>query len=404
MRNELPTLYKKDTTGKIRQWSVIADGNKFWSEQGAVDGKIVVNKPTVTSPKNVGRSNETTAEEQAIAEAKAKWEKKKGGEYFESIKAANGEKRFFKPMLADKFDDREKDLKYPVITQPKLDGIRCITYLQDGELVAKTRAGKPLESIPHILEELESFFAENPDAVLDGELYNHDLKNDFNKIISLVRKQKPVRSASDTDKSFDMKLAYFDEAFSEAKDKVQYWFYDAPRIGDYTESELFSVRFYDLAGPMANFFHQRTRGQKLTSSLVAVPTYECSNFDEVDEYYNEFMSEGYEGQMVRVDFAYENKRSKKLLKRKDFTDSEYLVIGIDEGDGNRAGTAKHLVCKDESNGKVFNSNIKGTHEYLAEILENKDYYIGQQATIKYFELTPDGIPRFPYAIAFRDYE
>ena len=276
--------------------------------------------------------------------------------------------------------------------------------MKDGVLVAKSRAGKPIESIPHVLEELESFFAENPDAVLDGELYNHALKNDFNKIISLVRKQKPVRSASDTDKSFDKKLAKFEEALSEAKDKVQYWIYDAPRIGDYTESELFSVRFYDLAGPMANFFHQRTRGQKLTSSLVAVPTYECSNFDEVDEYYNEFMSEGYEGQMVRVDFAYENKRSKKLLKRKDFTDSEYLVIGIDEGDGNRAGTAKHLVCKDESNGKVFNSNIKGTHEYLAEILENKDYYIGQQATIKYFELTPDGIPRFPYAIAFRDYE
>jgi DNA ligase-1 len=139
MRNELPTLYKKDTTGKIRQWSVIADGNKFWSEQGTIDGKIVVNKPTVTSPKNVGRSNETTAEEQAIAEAKAKWEKKKGGEYFESIKAANGEKRFFKPMLADKFDDREKDLKYPVITQPKLDGIRCIVQKTDNGIEAFTR-------------------------------------------------------------------------------------------------------------------------------------------------------------------------------------------------------------------------------------------------------------------------
>ena len=81
MRNELPTLYKKDTTGKIRQWTVIAEENKFWSQQGVIDGKIVINKPTVTSPKNVGRSNETTAEEQAVAEAKAKWEKKKGGEY-----------------------------------------------------------------------------------------------------------------------------------------------------------------------------------------------------------------------------------------------------------------------------------------------------------------------------------
>ena len=401
--SELKTLYKVDSIGKIRQWTIKTNNDTFWTEQGQVGGKIVVNKPTTTVPKNVGRSNATSAVEQAIAEANAKWTKQTDKGYVERPEDVH-KITLYTPMLAQKFEDRLNELTFPLYTQPKLDGIRCITYLQDGELVAKTRAGKPLESIPHILEELESFFAENPDAVLDGELYNHDLKNDFNKIISLVRKQKPVRSASDTDKSFDKKLAKFEEALSEAKDKVQYWIYDAPRIGDYTESELFSVRFYDLAGPMANFFHQRTRGQKLTSSLVAVPTYECSNFDEVDEYYNEFMSEGYEGQMVRVDFAYENKRSKKLLKRKDFTDSEYLVIGIDEGDGNRAGTAKHLVCKDESNGKVFNSNIKGTHEYLAEILENKDYYIGQQATIKYFELTPDGIPRFPYAIAFRDYE
>ena len=85
MRNELPTLYKKDTTGKIRQWSVIADGDKFWTEQGVIGGKIVINKPTITSSKNTGRSNETTAEEQALAEAKAKWDKKKSGEYFESI-------------------------------------------------------------------------------------------------------------------------------------------------------------------------------------------------------------------------------------------------------------------------------------------------------------------------------
>ena len=80
------------------------------------------------------------------------------------------------------------------------------------------------------------------------------------------------------------------------------------------------------------------------------------------------------------------------------------MIDINEGDGNRTGTAKNLVCKDETNSKIFNSNIKGTHEYLAEILVNKENYIGKQATIKFFELTPDGIPRFPYAIAFRDYE
>ena len=99
MRTELPTLYKKDTTNKIRQWSIIAEDNKFWTEQGVLDGKIVVNKPTITYPKNIGKKNETSAEEQANAEAKAKWEIKKSGEYFESIDAAQNEKKFFKPCL-----------------------------------------------------------------------------------------------------------------------------------------------------------------------------------------------------------------------------------------------------------------------------------------------------------------
>ena len=389
---ELKTLYKVDSIGKIRQWTIKVNNDTFWTEQGQVGGKIVVNKPTVTTPKNEGRSNATTAVEQAVLEAKAKWTKQTDKGYVENIEDVH-KITLYTPMLAQKFEDRLDELEFPLFTQPKLDGIRCITYLQDGVLVAKSRAGKPIEAIPHVLEELEPFFAENPNAVLDGELYNHDLKNDFNKIISLVRKMKPARSASDTDKTYDKKLEKFETALAESKEKVQYWIYDAPRIGDHTESELFSVRNRTLTTSIAN-----------SKSLVIVPTHTSENLDDVDERYNEYMSEGYEGQMVRVDFAYENKRSKKLLKRKDFTDSEYLVIGIEEGDGNRTGTAKNLTCKDEKTGQIFNSNIKGTHEYLAEILENKDYYIGKQATIKYFELTPDGVPRFPYAIAFRDYE
>ena len=389
---QLKTLYKVETTGKIRQWTVKVKNNSFWSEQGQIDGKLVVNKPTITTTKNEGRSNETSPEEQAILEAQAKYTKQLDKGYVENIDDVH-KITLYTPMLAQKFEDRLDELEFPLFTQPKLDGIRCITYLQDGVLVAKSRAGKPIEAIPHVLEELQPFFAENPNAVLDGELYNHDLKNDFNKIISLVRKMKPVRSANDTDKTYDKKLEKFETALVESKDKVQYWIYDAPRIGGLGESELFSVRNRTLVASIAS-----------SKSLVIVKTAIVNNMKELDEYYDTYMEFGYEGQMVRVDFAYENKRSKKLLKRKDFTDAEYLVIGIEEGDGNRAGTAKNLTCKDEKTGQTFNSNIKGTHEYLAEILENKDYYIGQQATIKFFELTPDGIPRFPYAIAFRDYE
>jgi len=387
---QLNTLYKLETTGKIRQWTIKVKDNSYWSEQGQVDGKIVVNKPTLTTTKNEGRSNETTPEEQAVLEAKAKWTKQCDKGYVENIEDVH-KITLYKPMLAQKFEDRVDGLEFPLYTQPKLDGVRCIVYMEDGELVAKSRQGKPIDTVVHVLEELQPFFAENPNAVLDGELYNHDYKNDFNKIISLVRKMKPVRSEKDTDATFAKKEEKFAVALEEAKSKIEYWIYDVPRVGGLGESDDFHPRFIGCDFPELK-------------SCVIVKTGIVDSMEELDEYYDTYMEFGYEGQIVRVNGPYENKRSKLLLKRKDFTDAEYLVIDIQEGDGNRAGTAKNLTCKDEKTGQTFNSNIKGTHEYLAEILENKDYYIGKQATIKFFELTPDGVPRFPYAIAFRDYE
>jgi DNA ligase-1 len=139
--------------------------------------------------------------------------------------------------------------------------------------------------------------------------------------------------------------------------------------------------------------------------IVLVETLEVYSESNLDHIYGQYLEQGYEGQMVRKDASYEcKKRSKNLLKRKEFMDAEYRVTGIDIGNGNRTGTAKHLVCYCEKTKQTFNSNIKGSFAYLKEIYDNRKEYIGKLATIKFFQLTPDGIPRFPYAIGFRDYE
>merc|ERR1711965_91358 len=93
-----------------------------------------------------------------------------------------------KPMLAHKFDINRVDYSQPVYIQPKLDGIRCL-FTANG---AFSRNKKQFMNLKHIEMALKPFFAEQPDVVLDGELYNHKLKRDFEKIISLVRKQKPT--------------------------------------------------------------------------------------------------------------------------------------------------------------------------------------------------------------------
>jgi len=396
MTKKLQTLYKIDTKGKLREWTMHIDGASFYAVKGLVDGKKTTDKPTTTIAKNVGRANATTPQEQALLEAQAKFQKKLDSGYaLNEIDAQK--KKFYEPMLAHNYKDRQDELvgKYPVFSQPKLDGIRCIVRKEGDTLIGRTRKGKEIECIPHILKSLNGFFLAYPNAILDGELYNHDLRDNFNKITSLVRKQKPIKSDKMTDKAFDKKVTEYKERLSEAENTIQYHVYDAPRINDtINEKQSFDFRIDELKEHLTQ-----------NKQIILVETSEVYSKGNLNSLYGQYLEQGYEGQMVRKSLSsYENKRSTSLLKRKEFIDAEYKVVDIDVGNGNRSGTAKHLVCYCKKTKRTFNSNIKGSFDYLKEIYDNRKDYIGKLATIKFFQLTPDGIPRFPYAIAFRDYE
>lgn len=396
MTKTLQTLYKIDTKGRLREWTMHIDGASFYAVKGLVDGKKTTDKATTTIAKNVGRSNETTPEAQAELQAQAKFQKKLDSGYALNEVDAQ-KKKFYEPMLAHNFKDRQDELvgKYPVYSQPKLDGIRCIVRKEGDTLIGRTRNGKEIECIPHILKSLNGFFLAHPKAILDGELYNHDLRDNFNKITSLVRKQRPIKSEKMTDKAFAKKQTEYQARVAEAEDVIQYHVYDCPKLNDVVnESQSFDFRMDELKAKLMTNKH-----------IVLVETSEVYSLGNLNSLYGQYLEQGYEGQMVRKNSSkYDNKRSTSLLKRKEFIDAEYKVVDIDVGNGNRSGTAKHLVCYCPKTKTTFNSNIKGSFEYLKEIYDNRKDYIGQLATIKYFQLTPDGIPRFPYAIAFRNYE
>ena len=119
----MKTLYKKDTKDKIRQWSISTgkDGSGHYYEIsfGEVDGAIQSSRTHVTSGKNIGRANATTAEEQCLAEAEALYKKqmdRKG--YSEDVPDTAP----LKPMLAKSFKDECHKIEYPAIVQAKLDG------------------------------------------------------------------------------------------------------------------------------------------------------------------------------------------------------------------------------------------------------------------------------------------
>tara|TARA_X000000950_G_scaffold280014_1_gene373785 strand:+ start:1423 stop:2544 length:1122 start_codon:yes stop_codon:yes gene_type:complete len=362
--SSLPTLYKRDTTGKIRELTIqygwdSDDVAAIRSIAGVQDGKLVTSGWKETKAKNVGRSNSTTAHTQAIAEAMSIFDRRLEKEYFRDIKDIDSYTAF-KPMLAGGY---QKNDDFPIIAQPKLDGIRCIANKSG----LWTRANKPITSCPHIWEEIKGIFDEHPEYVFDGELYNHELKEDFNKITSLVRKLKST-----------------EEDFAESEKLVQYHVYDMYDTSD--ADMIFSNRFFKLGMTLSDM-----------NTIQVVDTVSTPTQDSLDELYSKWIEEGYEGQMVRHDKPYENKRSKFLLKRKEFITDEFKVVSMLEGRGNWAGYVKHFVLA-KADGTEFGAGVRGTQQVLQKLWDEGK--TPDWATLRYFNETPDGIPRFPVVIDY----
>ena len=188
---KLDTIYKKTKTGAVQEWTIEISDNKYRTHSGQIGGKVTTNSWTVVYGKNVGKANGTTDNNQALKEAIAKRTKKLESGYFEDINNIDI-KQYFEPMLAAKWEDYKAKIEYPIFSQPKLDGIRCI-LTKEGMF---SRNGKPIVSAPHIFESMKPIFDENPNLTFDGELYADKFANDFNKIVSLVRKSKPTQKST----------------------------------------------------------------------------------------------------------------------------------------------------------------------------------------------------------------
>ena len=280
-----------------------------------------------------------------------------------------------KPMLAYKVDKKPIDWSENVFMQPKLDGVRCLIQLNDtGEVIAYSRNHKPWLNIDHILSNLKPFFQDNPDIVLDGELYNHDLRDNFEKIISLVRKQKPT--ASDRVESCDL---------------VQFHCYD------YIETVMDQPYGYRM--------NQLTTSDMYSYCVKYVPTKQALCGKGAKVIHGANLHKGYEGSILRLDRPYQCKRSYSLQKFKDFHDTEATIVGYVPGKGKRTGTLGKFLMIDADGIEFGCPPGKGyTYKKLADILTNIDDYIGQTATFTYFERTKANSYRHPMFKTIRNYE
>ena len=375
-----PILYKKTSTGAIQEWQVSVENidgiATIINNYGQVDGKIQESKEQVLEGKNTGKTNETTALEQAELQAQSRWTKQLKKGYVDNIEDAKAGKTddvieggIF-PILAHKYSEQGRKIKFPALAQPKLDGHRSTSQNEIQVVTMWSRTRKPILSIPHIINCLETC---GYDYRFDGELYNHEYKENFEDLTSLITPDEP----------------------REGYENIQYHVYDL------AIPELTNYERYLILESMRSTFEG--------TPVHIVETRIVNSEEELMLAYEDFMEQGYEGAIVRnMDGKYVNKRSHDLQKIKEFSDEEFRIVGIKVGNkGTMAGKAV-FVCERTRNdqklpeGVTFDCKLKGELEKLKEYADDPSLVIGRVVTVQYQGYTrKNQKPRFPVALRFR---
>jgi len=346
------TLYKLDNKGKTRIWNIWTEDGMLIQESGVLGGKLVQHKKDCKS-KNVGKSNETSPEQQALLELDSEYKSKLDEGYFKTIKEAESEVVLL-PMLAKSYNDEKKKIDWSnCFIQPKLDGMRCLAHIKsNGDVILISRDGKIITNMEHIMNDLSTI---KQDIILDGELYAHGLS--FQENMKLIKKYRPGLT-----------------------EQIKYHVYDIVVDKPFKDRK---VRAYI----------------KDLSTCKEVSTYQINNESQLLAYHTINIKDGYEGSIIRHsnDNYKLNGRSSSLLKYKNFEDITLPIIDITPNEVND----NHGTPWFEYNGKKFKAGCKLSHYDRELLLLNKTKYIGKMGEIRYFELTDDGIPRFPIFHGFR---
>jgi ATP-dependent DNA ligase len=368
-----PKLYKMDSKGKIREWSIEAvewmsefgkptqgDGkaSAYCQVHGLQGGKMQRSYTVVTSGKNKGKANETSMWEQCQSEAESIWTKKRDRDgYSETIP----EDKPLRPMLAKKYKDDGKHIKFPCFVQPKLNGYRCFAVVKDKTVKLLSRKNVEWKSLTHLIKELSYF----PDGIYDGELYIHGPI--FEKIAGAVRRDEP----------------------NDLSAQIEYHLYDWVSDDDYWHRlGTLNLAFSLFAGKFV----------KLTA------THELLNDKDLEQLHDDFVKLGYEGIMLRnKQGPYEvNKRSKNLQKYKKFDDDEYEIIGATENlSGDWVGTCT-FKCKTKE-GYEFDVMPEGSYSHRAKYWTDWQKGVikaGMFLTVRHFGYTATDtpVPLFPTGI------
>ncbi len=396
-------LISKDSKGKIRVVNISYDWDKdlngyvirrFTSQYG---GKITTQPIIlVDKGKGIGKARRTVSE-QAKLEYDSRVNKYMDKGYKKLPKSIDlytkeeldallpeettDSEGNLKPMLAKDFHDvatsvLEKQWWY---ASRKIDGVRCLMFVKDGEIHTSSRGGKNYDnSTYHITcnPKLKKFMLDNPTLILDGELYVHGYS--LQTLSGLARLKK------ETDKC----------------DELQYYIYDVVDTNKTFEERLEILDH--IKDELQLDFDPNKTFEDGDLQIQMVPHVKVEGWVQIKKTHDSYVKEGFEGAVIRrPDKKYGvNKRTNDMVKVKEYQDGEFKIIGFSEG---LRPEDMVFVCVTED-GKEFEAKPVGPRELKHEYLERIDEIIGKMATVKYFSFSDGGTPTQPVLKCIRDYE
>lgn len=344
----MTTLYKSTKQGKVQQWSIEVSGDTFTCTYGQLGGKLQ-SQPTKCTSRNIGRSNETSPEQQAQLEADALIAKKikSGYSYDKSAPVTVA-----LPMKVKSYQDQLNNVKFPCISTPKLNGVNAIFKRVDGVITIYSRGGEVYPAIHHLEPHIHEVMSALNSEELNGELYIHG--EHLQDIQSAVKKPKEL--------SKRLIFGLFDMADSketyEVRNKQMHHLYLTMSKVDY---------------PVLEYVHF------LTGTV-------CNSHEDIEAHYNSCMAQGFEGTVVKnLDGLYKhNVRSSEQFKYKKVLSKEFLITSF-ELDKN--GLPVFIMQCEAGN---FKAKPKGTKDYWSSV--NPADFVNKWATIEYETYSKAGIP------------
>lgn len=358
---KLPRLYKQTKTGATQICDISFEGPKYFVTFGQLDGKLQTNI-TECKPKNIGKTNETTASQQAVLEAKSKWGKKIKSGYTLTVDCDTNVQT---PAKVKIYQDNLKNIKFPAYSTPKLNGVNGLFKRENSKLTLYSRGGEIYPDIPHLIKPITDLMDHLNCDSLNGELYIHG--QHLQDIQSAVKKPNHLSS------------------------RLTFYIFDIPDI----KSE-YNIRNQVILKSTAQTLVKL--GSPINIYIGFLIGEECYSHEDIELKFNAAIQSGYEGTVIyNANHVYKyNERSSDAFKYKKALDAEFQIINYElDKQGNPT-----LIC--QSDGGPFKVRPTGTAEYRKQLLVDMPNNIGKYYKVEYECFSKSGIPLKPIGLGIRD--